>query len=56
MSMLNILSFAEVRKTFRITMDTNEETSMIVRLKNNKIMRSNEVSSGLYLFKGKVIS
>ena len=32
MSMLNILSFAEVRKTFRITMDTNEETSMIVLL------------------------
>ena len=53
MSMLNILSFAEVRKKFRIIMDTNKKTSMIVHLKNNKIMRFNEVSSGLYLFKSK---
>ena len=53
MSMLNILSFAEVRNKFRITMDTNNETSMTVHLKNNKIVIFDEVSSGLYLFKGK---
>ena len=53
MSMLNILSFAEVRKKFRITMDTNKETSMNVHLENNKIMKFKEVSSGLYLYKDK---
>ena len=53
MSMLNILSFTEVRKKFRITMDTNKETSMILHLENNKIMRYNEVLSGLYVLKGK---
>ena len=34
-------------------MDTNKEISMNVHLKNNKIMRFKEVSSGLYLYKDK---
>ena len=54
MSMLNILSFVEVRKKFKITMDTYKKTSMIVHLENNKIMRFNEMPLGLYLFKGKM--
>ena len=34
-------------------MDTNKDTSMIVHLENNKNMKFDEVSSGLYSFKGK---
>ena len=44
MSMLNILSSAEVRKQLALQW---------THLENNKIMRFDEVSSGLYLFKGK---
>ena len=35
MSMLNILSFSEVRKKFKITMNTNKETSINAHLGNN---------------------
>ena len=49
-SMLNILSFADVRNKFRITMDSGKEPTFIVHLPNNKILKFREVASGLYLY------
>ena len=49
-SMINILSFADVRKRFRITIDTNEESCFLVHTGRNKPLRFNEVETGLYLF------
>ena len=49
-SMLNILSFRDVRENFRITMDTNKENSIRVHLLggSTKFM---EAESGLYLLR-----
>jgi len=48
-SMLNILSFAEVRKKFRVTMDTSTDPSFNVHLNDGKIIKFVEIKSGLYL-------
>ena len=48
-SMLNILSFAEVRKKFRVAMDTSTDPSFIVHLKYGKVIKFVEIKSGLYL-------
>ena len=48
-SMLNILSFKDVRKIFRITMDTDVENVISVHMKCGKILKFEEVESSLYL-------
>ena len=48
-SMLNILSFKDVRKRFRITVDTSVENAICVHMDDGKVMKFNEVESGLYL-------
>ena len=50
-SMLNILSFAQIRKVYRITIDTDIAATMNVHLHNGNIMTFTEVDSGLYIFK-----
>ena len=49
-SIANILSLADVRKVCRVTMDTDEETAMLVHRTDGSIMRFQEHSSGLYVF------
>ena len=49
-SMINILSFAEVCKVYRITIDTDIAATMNVHLHNGNIMTFTEVDSGLYIF------
>ena len=49
-SMINILSFADVRKRFRITIDTEKESTFLVHIGRGRPLRFNEVASGLYLF------
>ena len=48
-SMMNILSFKDVRKHFRITMDTDVENVINVHMKCGKVLKFEEVESGLYL-------
>ena len=49
-SLANILSMAEIRKKYRITMDTNVETSITVHRKNGTKMKFMEYRSGLYYY------
>ena len=48
--MLNILSFAEVQKKFRITIDTNKSATMNVHIGNGKNIQFQELEEGLYMF------
>ena len=48
-SMVNILAFSDIRKKFRITMDTNVKSTMNVHLGEGIVMKFKEVESGLYL-------
>ena len=48
-SMVNILSFTEVCKRYRVTIDTAEGNSFIVHLDTGSTMIFSEVESGLYL-------
>ena len=47
-SLANILSLAEVRKTYRVTMDTDVEPAMCVHRKNGSLMKFVEYGNGLY--------
>ena len=49
-SMINILLFADVRKRFRVTIDTEKESCFLVHTGKSKPLRFNEVGSGLYIF------
>ena len=49
-SLANILSMAEVRKIYRITMDTSIEAAMHVHRTDGSITRFKEYKSGLYYF------
>ena len=49
-SILNILSFAEVRKVYRITIYTDIAATMNAHLHNGNIMLFTEVDLGLYIF------
>ena len=49
--MLNILSFAEVRKQFRITIYTEKSATMKIHIGNGKIMQFQELEEGLYMFR-----
>ena len=48
-SVLNILSFAEIRKVYRITIDTDIAATVNVHLHHGKIMTFTEVNSGIYI-------
>ena len=48
--MINILSFADMRKRFRITIDTKKESCFLVHTGRGKPLRFDEVETGLYLF------
>ena len=49
-SMVNILAWCDVRKKFRITTDTNIETTINVHINKNHIIKFREVESGLYIY------
>ena len=51
-SMLNILAWSDVRKRYRITVDTDKGAYIEVHLDKDKRMYFEEVRSGLYLFRG----
>ena len=48
--MVNILSFSDVRKLFRITMDTDVENTINAHVGEWKLMKFKELESGLHLF------
>ena len=50
-SIMNIFLFRDVRKRFRVTMDTAEEEAILVHLDNGKLLRFKEVKNGLYMWK-----
>lgn len=50
-SMVNILSWADVRKKFRITADTAKEATIFVHMEDGKKLKFEEIGSGLYLLK-----
>ena len=52
-SMINILSWADVRSKYRITADTAVGNYITVHLSPKRQMRFQEVASGLYLFRNK---
>jgi hypothetical protein len=49
-SLANILSMADVRKVYRITMDTSIEAAMTVHRQDGSHMKFSEYKSGLYYF------
>ena len=49
--MLNTLSFVEVRKKFRIAIDTDKSATMNVHIGNGKIVQFQELEEGLYMFR-----
>ena len=49
-SLLNILSMRDVRKHFRMVMDTDVEAALNIYMKNGYILKSTEVELGLYIF------
>ena len=51
-SMINILSFTEVRKKFRLSANTDIATAMNVHLHNGFMIVFIEVALGLYILKG----
>ena len=53
LSMINILSWADVSRKFRITADTNLGKYITVHLTPQRKMVSEEVASGLYLFRNR---
>ena len=52
-SMLNILSWADVRAKYRITVDTDLGSYISVHLSATRVMIFEEVATGLYLFRNK---
>ena len=50
-SMLNILSFAEVKNKYRLTIDTAVDNSIRVHMDDDKTLHFEELESGLYILK-----
>ena len=48
-SRVNILSFKDVRKRFRVTVDTDIENAVYIHLDNGSVTKFKEVESGIYL-------
>jgi len=49
-SLMNILSFKDARKVFRLTADTAEENCIVVHVGESKVLKFYEVTSGLYMW------
>ena len=49
--MLNILSFKDVRKRFKVIVDISVENAICVHIDDGKVLKFAEVESGLYLLK-----
>ena len=49
-SLMNMFSFQDVRKRFRVTMDTGEENAIIVHLDEGKVVKFLETDNGLYIW------
>ena len=47
--MLNILSFRDVMRRFKVTSDTSVENSICVHMEDGKVLKFKETDSGLYL-------
>ena len=52
-SMMNILAWRDVRRRFRITVDTDVDNGIHMHLKDGRNLDFMEVESGLYMFKAK---
>ena len=52
-SLVNILSLAEVRKKYRVTMDSSESNTLVVHISENDRMNFYENENGLYLLGSK---
>ena len=50
-SLMNILSLSDMRKRFRVTMDTSKEAAMLVHIAKSEVMKFIEVRAGLYVWK-----
>ena len=50
-SLMNILSSSDMRKRFRVKMDTNEESAMLVHISKDNVMRFVEIGASLYIWK-----
>ena len=50
-SLMNILALSDMRKRFRVTMDTSVEVAMLVHISDTHAMRFTEVVAGLYIWK-----
>ena len=48
-SMLHILVLCDVRKRFRVSLDTSVNNAFLVHAKNDKTLRFREIDSGLYM-------
>lgn len=48
-SLMNILALSDVRKHFRVTMDTNLDSAIHVHMDDGRVLPFKEVDSGLYL-------
>ena len=48
---MNIISFSDMRKRFRITVDTSKEAAILVHIGNEKVMKFLEIRAGLYIWK-----
>ena len=47
--MVNILTWCNIRKKFRITVETNIERTINIHVKKDKIVKLKEIESGLYI-------
>ena len=47
--MLNILSFRDLMMRFKVTVDTLVENDICVHTESGKVLKYDEVNSGLYL-------
>ena len=50
-SLMNILLLSDMRKRFRITMDTSKDVAMLVHIAKDQVMKFIEVRAGLYAWK-----
>ena len=48
---MNIIAFSDMRKRFRITVDTSEENAIAVYIGESCVMKILEVGAGLYIWK-----
>jgi len=50
-SLMSMILFKDMRKRFRITVDTDEESEILVHISENRVMKFVEISADLYIWK-----